>query len=351
MILNLLQKLRAPNWRKLAEEACKGQKLSGFAHDNYKLKVDGKTYLFRFPMPGSAIMDPHAFKEKDVLKLLDEINVSAPKFIYSDPEGAFLVESFIEGVLVDVRYPPGSPLPEAMIDEMVSVLASMSALRINPEQVKTYIDPAWPLDGVTEKFTRQLVLCSEKVFEQNYATHSEYYKILKLDNDPYAYFRERAKTLAKRPWQLVHGDISRGNAILDKNKKIQLIDWQLALYGDPLYDIAKHIHMWRYLEAEKTLLIKKLKAVLPKPLLVNFDEDLEFYLSLEALKSVITDTVRFPIAFKQERFDVKKEAEYCLYFTDNLEKIAPLLGSVTATPSQALIWFREWGEGIRTVSS
>lgn len=341
MFKNITNVLQKHKWRKLAEKALEKKTLTGFYNHNYKL-YDGDTpYLFRFPIKDAPRMDPRAFEEQDVLKLLSGQSISVPKLICDDLEKGFYVEAFIDGFTLDNRYPPGKKIPEKYLDQIAQFYYDTTQLETGA--FKGIIDKAWPTSGSNALFFEAVCAFSEKVFERSRKTHGKYYDFLGLGDDPYAVLKEKAKDLAERPWCFMHADLHRGNIMVDRQDRLWFIDWELGLYGDILLCIAAHLHRTRYFEAEREMLIGKIKQQLPQNFLINFDQDLDFYLTFEAMKSVITDTVRFPQAFKEEKFSTKREAEYCLYYSDNLNRIAPLLGCKTATPSDALHWFQEWG--------
>ncbi|MAZ00482.1 MAG: hypothetical protein CMH32_08115 [Micavibrio sp.] len=337
-VSNFLQKNK---WRALAEKAKDKKKLSGFYNENYKLSVDGENYLFRFPMKSALMMDPRSFKEQDILSLLDGKDIAVPRILYAEADGSFYVEEFIDGFTMENRLPPGAKMPKPYLEQLAHFYHKLAVLKTN--DVRPYIDAGAPAQGNARDFFSYIVSFSEDVFKRNSKKHAEQYEFLGLGTEPYAYFKQASKTLTDRPWRLIHADLHRGNIMVDHHKKLWFIDWELGLYGDLLLCIAAHIHRTRYYERERKMLIEDIKQGLPEAFLKNFDKDLEFYLNFEAMKSVITDTYRFPEIFKEERFSAKKEAELCMYYSDNLNKIAPLIGCKTTTPDEALRWFQEWG--------
>lgn len=337
--------LETRKWRKLAEEAKLGTKLTGFYNDNYKLFYKDKAYLFRFPIKDAPKMDPRMFSEEDAMTLIQEAKVAVPAMIYDDPEGLFHVQEYIDGFTVENRFPAGQKMPDYVIDQIVDFYKKRAGYGI--QNVQFFVKDEWKnVVGDYIATFPKLIEYSESVFQRNEKTHAKYYEFLKIGEDPYAYFRDNAKKLAVRPTRLIHADIHRGNLMVDNNQKLWFIDWELGLYADLLMCMAAHIHRTRYSEFEKKDLIIRLKAAMPDEFLVEFDKDLEFYLSFEALKSVITDTVRFPEIMREERFSAKKEADLCMYYADNLTRVSGIIGCRTATPNEAMIWFREWGEDI-----
>ncbi|MFJ9366440.1 phosphotransferase family protein [Nocardia sp. NPDC101769] len=54
------------------------------------------------------------------------------------------------------------------------------------------------------------------------------------------------RTLESRPFRLVHADVHRKNMIIRDGQEVVFLDWELALYGDPVYDVAPHLHKMGY---------------------------------------------------------------------------------------------------------
>lgn len=315
-------------------------KLSGYYNDNYKLFYDDRFYLFRFPKKNALMMDPRPIQEQDALKMMQGSGLNVPNLIYMHPDKSFSVQQFVEGFLVEDRYPPGKVLPKEILDNIAVFYKNLANLEVR--DIAKYNDPQWPKEGRLLQFYLMLQKYAFELFKRHSRTHGRYYEFLGIDHKSFQIFQDRAKELTQRPWHLIHGDLHRGNMIIGHDKSTWMIDWELAMYGDILFCLAAHIHRSRYFEEGRDYLIAEVKNVLPKEFLVNFDEDLNFYLIFEAFKSIITDTVRFPTLVSDPDLSAKKEAELCLYYTDNLAKIAPLIGTKTASPDEAMVWFKDW---------
>lgn len=55
---------------------------------------------------------------------------------------------------------------------------------------------------------------------------------------------QRASKFCPNEHKLVHGDFGSNNLLVDNNKVSAVLDWENAMYGDPLYDIAT-AYFWR----------------------------------------------------------------------------------------------------------
>jgi aminoglycoside phosphotransferase (APT) family kinase protein len=68
--------------------------------------------------------------------------------------------------------------------------------------------------------------------------------------------------LTSRPFVCVHADVHRKNMIVDEGVST-FLDWELALWGDPVYDLAVHIHKIAYLPEEHEALVSQWLAAMP----------------------------------------------------------------------------------------
>ena len=329
------------DWLELAETAKKQQPLSGFYNENYRLDVDGVPLLFRFRKQDEPLMDPQPMDECDILNFLSTTILPVPKLIYTNPALKFHVQEFIEGMLLEKAYPPGERIPEAMQKNIAYFYAQMAELDIS---VANILSPDWPREDANPTLFFEKLLETSRAIHSGYQeTHGRHYDFLNIPKRHFELFQERAKSLTPRPMRLMHADLHRGNIIVNTdNASLTVIDWELALYGDLLYCIAAHLHRSRYFKSEREILADDIGAALPPAFQKNYIEDLRFYLDYEALKSILTDTVRFPDLVKKKSVSKIEMYELCVYYTDNLNRLAGVLGTKTAKPEKALQWFEEW---------
>jgi aminoglycoside phosphotransferase (APT) family kinase protein len=326
-------------WSTLAAEAQKQPALSGFYNMNYRLDTEEGPLLFRFPKPSEPQMDPRPMREIDVMRLTEGKGLPVPRLIYVAPGNDFYVEEFIPGALVDKKYPPGSAMPVPLIDDIAAFYGSMARLNAVPGGAALPHD--WPRSGPMHLFFDRIMETVRGIYARYSQSHGPMYESLNVPKDPFTSFAIRAKTLSDRPWRLIHTDLHRGNMI-EAASGLCAIDWELAVWGDLLYCVAAHIHRTRYFPAEAAGVAARIRATLPPEFQRNFDEDLRFYLDYEALKSVIGDTARFPALINRPDVPRQQSYELCVYFSDNLNRIAPLIGTKPAKPEQVMEWFSVW---------
>jgi hypothetical protein len=73
------------------------------------------------------------------------------------------------------------------------------------------------------------------------------------------------------------------------------VDWELATFGDPLYDLATHLIRMRYPHSQHAFVVEAwLKAVEPifPAAAEGLDKDLQHYIDFERAQSVFPDVIR-----------------------------------------------------------
>ncbi|MER7106360.1 phosphotransferase family protein [Streptomyces sp. NPDC000229] len=99
--------------------------------------------------------------------------------------------------------------------------------------------------------------------------------------------------MTPRPFRLLHADIHRKNMILTDRNHVTFLDWELALWGDPVYDLADHLHKTAPTAADRTVITTAWHRAAPPECREQWHEALDYYLAYEAVKSAIVDTVRW----------------------------------------------------------
>ncbi|MCM3921058.1 hypothetical protein ND748_05115 [Frankia sp. AiPs1] len=71
------------------------------------------------------------------------------------------------------------------------------------------------------------------------------------------------------------------------------VDWELALWGGPVYDLAVHLHKMSYHPEESAGVVTGWNTVVSGAAAEGWQPGLDTYLAHERVKSAIVDTVRF----------------------------------------------------------
>jgi len=144
---------------------------------------------------------------------------------------------------------------------------------------------------------------------------------------------------------MLHTDVHRKNMILARGQTY-LIDWELALWGDPVYDLAVHLHKMGYSPSEHEAMQAAWLAAVPGSASENWEPDLHAYLTHERVKSAIVDTIRYT--------KIITSGHPSAQFTEELlRKLASKLSAAQATgggwsvrrprgPEEIMTLIRDW---------
>ena len=102
------------------------------------------------------------------------------------------------------------------------------------------------------------------------------------------------------------------------------LDWELALWGDPVYDLAVHLHKMGYSPSEHEATQATWLAAVPAEASENWEPDLDTYLTHERVKSAIVDTVRYTKIIVSGHASAQGEAELLRKLPGNSEPRRPL---------------------------
>lgn len=119
-----------------------------------------------------------------------------------------------------------------------------------------------------------------------------------------------AGELERRPFCLLHGDLHRANFIVDPQGELWTIDWELAMIGDPVYDLATHLHLMQYPVTQQETVIRRWCEVMAvrRPAAVReAPADVERYLAYKRVQSVHNDVVRQAVAVRDAEPDDRQQ--------------------------------------------
>ena len=276
---------------KLVERGLVGQKrLNGFYHDNFFVENAGTKYLLRVKREAVSQLDTRQMEESTVLRLLEKQDFPAPRLLYENKEKGFSIHNFIEGDVFSSLY-PGAVAP-ALIENCAELLARLHDLDW-PETVKTTVVAQQGYQD-TAGFAQWLIADEKRIFDALWAQDPAVYDDYDFPHDPLAVLRPMAAQIKSEPLTLCHGDLHRHNIIVCNNKGLVALDWELALWGDELYDLATHCVRMFYSEDEtQRALLRYIALRGYRSQLAEIKRDFCFYVSFEIIKKMIGDVFRY----------------------------------------------------------
>jgi aminoglycoside phosphotransferase (APT) family kinase protein len=262
---------------------------AGFYNHNIRLDTDDGPVIVRIPIPGAATMDLTIWHEADVLTAVRPYVPPIPTVRHVSTDPPFQIHDFVTGDLIDDIAPRGTRLAPRIIDDVIAFLGDL--VRV-PTGVLPAVPAGWPVDGDVAGFARRLSDVTATVYATYRDEFADLFTALGIPADPLAPVLSEWGNLTTRPFRLVHADVHRKNMI-DTGKTTVFLDWELALLGDPLYDLAVHLHKMAYQPDEHDAVVSGWARTVPPPCAAALAGDLPRYLTHERIKSAIVDTVRY----------------------------------------------------------
>lgn len=256
--------------------------------------------------PGVHRFDPRCFgSEEDLLVELALLGVARIPQIHRLGPDDLLVHGYIEGETLAEHRPPGTPLSADQLGQLMEKFAELAT--ISPADLELVHEcPSDARPHSTRDFLRGLVRFTRR---HVYAVHRPelrgLFATLRVspavlaEDGPLA---RAAARLTARPFCLLHGDLHRDNLIVARQDgALWTIDWELALLGDPVYDLATHLHLMRYPAWQEEEVVARwaetLDGVLPGAT-AGLAEDLPHYRAYKRVQSVFTDVIRQSFAVR-----------------------------------------------------
>ncbi|MGC9382536.1 phosphotransferase [Streptomyces sp. MH13] len=275
--------------------------LSGYHHESYVVPLlDGTKVKFREPRRSVLWFDRRYFESEDaLLRSLSGRVERVPAVLAS--EGGLSVQTFIEGRTLAASHAPGRRVPAVILCQIVALFGQLA--RITPGTLgaerrrgaRNHSE-----DGDSGGFLEWLtVFAEQQVYEGNRAEFGSLYRALGVPDDAFDRLRKHVAGLRKRPFCLLHADLHRKNLIVDPQQRLWTIDWELALFGDPLYDLATHLHLMRYPVRQERRMVQAWCAAVEEVRegsSYGYASDLQRLLAFKRVQSLFTDVIRVALS-------------------------------------------------------
>jgi aminoglycoside phosphotransferase (APT) family kinase protein len=99
--------------------------------------------------------------------------------------------------------------------------------------------------------------------------------------------------VTRRTPVLLHGDLNPWNLVRrDDELALTIIDWEMALVGDPLYDLVRHIHLTPTSREIRERMFRRWERTLAPAYTSNWFRDWHVYRRIEVVRSAYVDLDR-----------------------------------------------------------
>jgi len=265
----------------------------GYYNKNIRVAVADEVFNVRIPLEGAEPIDVRLWDEAEILSAIQGKVASAPQLRYASDFPRYQVHDFIEGTVLDDYAPRGARVPDHIMHDVVSLISEMSML---PEGSLPELPAGWPKSGDSTGFGLVLSDWTLDVYRRFQKSHAYLFESLGIPRDPVDGVARRWTDLTPRDYQLVHADLHRKNIIVQRGGAV-FIDWEFALWGDPVYEMAVHLHKMDYPDGQRADVLAAWAEALRDRLAGGWRNDIAIYLDHERVKSAIVDTVRYSKAF------------------------------------------------------
>ncbi|WP_020140177.1 aminoglycoside phosphotransferase family protein [Streptomyces sp. 351MFTsu5.1] len=291
--------------------------------------------------------------ESEVLQAVNSRLPYVPRCLEDGAGGR--LSAFVRGRLLGRRVMAGGTYGSDRMTELATIFATLADV---PKDSLPNLPDDWPVDTDTQGFLRWLVRFTEGVYWFNLSRFGRLFDGVGVPEDSVERFLATVPELTRRPFVLLHADAHADNFVVAPGKdgdRLVPIDWETAMYGDALYDLAVHLVRMRYGEQERTAMIGHWADAMRHrhpEVTDGLETDLPVYLDFERVQSVFTDVMRAATGLPErpgER-DFSAAADRVL---DAVRLAREVLGIEDPAPQRQAVEsaLREWHERERRMSS
>jgi aminoglycoside phosphotransferase (APT) family kinase protein len=283
--------------------------LKGHHNVAYAVRLDPSSELGR-RFPWLKLREPRAHIfwydlrcfacEEDLLADLQGRVPRIPQVVRIESDPSVRLIEFIEGETLGTRHRPGTPIRGLHLRQLGEVFRGLTAVDVTAlphERVPGHLRHAGPVRGDDSGgfLARLIAHTDDHVHRPHRAEFGALFDAFGVAETALGAFAARVPALTARPYRLLHGDLHRENLIVDRAGDLWTIDWELARIGDPVYELATHLHLMRYPPEQERrvadIWYQSVKAVCPAAVEGALD-DLPHYLAYKRAQSVYTDVLR-----------------------------------------------------------
>jgi hypothetical protein len=281
--------------------------LQGYHHETYVFPLPGGAeevqpvrLKCREPRSNLLWFDRRCFaSEEELLRALQGDIRGIPDIIQAGPVG---LQRFIEGETLGSLCGSGRAISSSIFSQIVELFRQLAGIRpevLTVERRCELRDRA--REGDSADFLERLIcFTEERVYQENLSDFGDLFGSLGVDGDSFRRLRKHVSGLTERPFCLLHADLHRENFVVAPEGRLWTIDWELAMLGDPLYDLATHLYLMRYPQDQERRMKQQwceaVEGVTPGSS-AGWEEDLPKLLDYKRAQSVFTDVIRMSLSF------------------------------------------------------
>ena len=291
-----------------------GRVFKGTGHLNSVVRVPGIEFpvVVRRKVKKVFRRERSFLSEHAVLRAIESsgVSVAAPRVLAlgeSYPEkyekDRFAIHTY-EGPL-DIDRPPNHPVHGLLPHEADRLIDQLGALK---DVDYANLDPAAGVAGYSfySYLSDQLVLLVENLPKQS----QQLARQLGLpDASRLRQILARHQVTDRRPI-LLHGDLNPWNLVRrDDAMALTIIDWEMAVVGDPLYDLVRHMHLTPTRPEIRDRMFHRWERLLPDAYTTAWRQDWRVYRWIEIIRSAYVDLDRLVTGVSLDAPNVRRAVD------------------------------------------
>ncbi|WP_443062435.1 phosphotransferase family protein [Streptomyces sp. NBC_00457] len=268
-----------------------GQVFKGTAHLNTVVRVPDIEFpvVVRRRLRGVCRRERSFLSEHSVLRAIEEspAQVAAPRALALGrgyPGDPFIIHTYVGPH--DIGRPPSHPVHGLLPHEADGLVRQLVALT---EVDYKRVDPAAGEGGFHRWLTDQLLFLVSELPKES----QQLARQLGLpDADGLRQNLSRHEVTDRKP-ALLHGDLNPWNLVRrDDRLALTIIDWEMAVVGDPLYDLVRHMHLTPTRPEIRDRMFRLWERLLPPEYTCDWRKDWRVYRWIEIVRSAYIDLDR-----------------------------------------------------------
>ncbi|MFJ9708257.1 phosphotransferase family protein [Streptomyces sp. NPDC101234] len=274
------------------------QVFKGTAHLNSVIRVPDIDFpvVIRRKVPHVRRLERSYLSEHAVLRAIEGSGapVAAPRvlalgesrsrYLFAYSRDRFAIHTY-EG-RTDPDHKPDHPVHGLLPHEADGLVDQLAALT---EVDHTQVDPAAGELGFYGWLIEQLVNLVAALPKES----QQLARFLGLPNAPRLREILARHPVSDRPPALLHGDLNPWNLVRrDDRLALTIIDWEMALVGDPLYDLVRHMHLTPTRPEIRDRMFRRWERRLAPRFTHDWQQDWRVYRWIEIVRSAYVDLDR-----------------------------------------------------------
>ncbi|MFH8497858.1 phosphotransferase family protein [Streptomyces coeruleorubidus] len=250
---------------------------------------------FRTPRQAVEVVPRLWRRESELLRALDGRVRHVPRCLADF--GEWSLHEYLPGPTLAEVAPAGQRIGPDRLAALAGFFAELAGV---PGEDLPPLPVDWPDDGDSEGFLRWLAgFTEQRVHQANRPRFGMLFDAVGIPRDAVERFLDTLRTPVQRPFALLHTDVHRANVLVlpgADGERLAVIDWELALYGDPLHDLATHLVRMDYAKEEREVMIdlwtQAMRSTGHGEMTADLDRGLRAYRDFEYVQSLYPDVMR-----------------------------------------------------------